>query len=127
MADIVLDASALLTLFQLEPGADIVAQRVGNSAVSAVNFSEVVAKLAEKGVPEAAIRSHLTSLKMQTVAFDVELAYSAGLLRPDTRSLGLSLGDRSCLALAQMLGLPVLTGDRRWRELGLEVEVRLIR
>ncbi|MBI4312198.1 MAG: type II toxin-antitoxin system VapC family toxin [Chloroflexi bacterium] len=127
MAEIVLDASALLTLFQLEPGADIVAQRVGNSAVSAVNFSEVVAKLAEKGVPEAAIRSHLTSLKMQTVAFDVELAYSAGLLRPDTRSLGLSLGDRSCLALAQMLGLPVLTGDRRWRELGLEVEVRLIR
>jgi PIN domain nuclease of toxin-antitoxin system len=61
------------------------------------------------------------------VPFDEELARGAGALRPATKSLGLSLGDRACLALAQREGLPVLTADRAWAKLAVGVEVKVIR
>jgi PIN domain nuclease of toxin-antitoxin system len=49
------------------------------------------------------------------------------MLRPPTKHKGLSLADRACLALGQQLNLPVITADRVWKELDLEVEVRLVR
>ena len=124
----VLDASCLLALLNQERGAHIVAEAIGGGAsVSAVNFSEVVAKLAERGVAESVIRNSLETLGLEVVAFDSDLAYVAGLLRPDTRKAGLSFGDRACLALARRRGTEVLTADRTWSELGLDVTVRLIR
>lgn len=127
MAKVVLDASALLTLFQGEPGSELVAQQIGDAAISAVNLSEVVAKLAEQGFSEAIARDSLAALDLEVVDFDGEQAFVAGFLRPGTRNLGLSLGDRGCLSLAQRLGLPVLTADRSWRELDVGVKVRVIR
>jgi ribonuclease VapC len=124
----VLDASCLLALLNHEPGAHIVAEAIGGGApVSAVNFSEVVAKLAERGVAESVIRNSLETLGLEVVAFDSDLAYVAGLLRPHTRKAGLSFGDRACLALARRRGTEVLTADRTWSDLGLDVAVRLIR
>jgi ribonuclease VapC len=95
--------------------------------VSAVNLSEVVARLAEGGMPEVAIWQDLDRLGLEGVPFDVEQAYAAGLLRPLTRHLGLSLGDRACLSLAQQLGVPVFTTDGAWAALDLGIEVHLVR
>jgi PIN domain nuclease of toxin-antitoxin system len=53
--------------------------------------------------------------------------FSTGFLRPATSEYGLSLGDRACLALGQQLGQPVLTADRMWKTLKLDVEIRMIR
>ena len=39
----------------------------------------------------------------------------------------MSLADRACIALAMDLNLPVLTSDRAWSELDLDVPVHLIR
>jgi ribonuclease VapC len=44
-----------------------------------------------------------------------------------TAPLGLSLGDRACLALAILLRLPIYTSDRVWKKLALGVEIRLLR
>jgi PIN domain nuclease of toxin-antitoxin system len=52
---------------------------------------------------------------------------AAGLLASKTRRRNISLADRACLSLAMELGMPVLTGDRAWRDLDLGVEVRLFR
>ena len=52
----VLDTSALLVLLNAEPGVEIVAQALPLGVMSAVNLSEVIAKLAEKGMPEAVAR-----------------------------------------------------------------------
>jgi PIN domain nuclease of toxin-antitoxin system len=46
---------------------------------------------------------------------------------PDTAALGLSLGDRACIALAQRLDFPVLTADQLWSRLNVPVPVRQIR
>jgi ribonuclease VapC len=40
---------------------------------------------------------------------------------------GLSLGDRTCLALAGQTGRRALTTDREWAEVGLDLDIRLIR
>ena len=96
-------------------------------AVSAVNLSEVVAKLSDFGFEAQEIFEVVEPLKLEVVPFDANLAYQAGLLRPLTRPLELSLGDRACLATAQQLTLPVYTGDRSWSSLQLGIPINLLR
>lgn len=128
MSSSVLDASALLALLNEEEGSEQVAELVSAGAtISAVNLSEVAVKLSLVGMPEALIRETLDPLGLEIVPFDVELAYRAALLAGPTRAAGLSLGDRACLALAAQVGLPAVTADRAWRQLGLDVQVRVIR
>jgi PIN domain nuclease of toxin-antitoxin system len=40
---------------------------------------------------------------------------------------GLSLGDRTCFALAGQTGRRALTTDQEWAEVGLDLDIRLIR
>jgi PIN domain nuclease of toxin-antitoxin system len=127
MSEFVLDASALLALLNQEPGSEAVASIITQAAISAVNLSEVVAKLAEAGMPEAVLRQVLEGLGFEVVPFDETQAFIAGLLRSQTRSLGLSFGDRACLALARERNLPVLTTDRVWENLNLGIEIRVVR
>lgn len=127
MADWVLDASAVLAVVLIEPGGDMVRPLMADSLLSAVNLAEVATRLLDLGFPSAKIDSRLERLRFTVVSFDEGLALSAGLLRAQTRHLGLSVGDRACLALAQREGLPVLTGDRAWARLDVGVEVVLIR
>jgi len=111
---IVLDASALLALLLGEPGAEQVATSIPQAVMSAVNLSEVVAKLVEWGAPADGARENLGAMDMEIHAFDEDLAHMAGELRRSTRDRGLSLGDRACLALATQLGAVALTADRSW-------------
>jgi ribonuclease VapC len=128
MSSCVLDASALIALFHEEPGSDKVAQAIDDGAVlSTVNLSEVASKLNELGTPETLIQTAINVLELTLVDFNTELAYKVGLLRPLTKSAGLSLGDRACLALAQHLHLPALTTNRVWKDLLPDVTVQLIR
>jgi PIN domain nuclease of toxin-antitoxin system len=123
-----LDAPALLALLNAEPGgAEVRAALAVGAAISAVNWSEVVSKLSEAGMSEAEIRAVLDPFARHVIAFDDDLAYRAGLLRPATKAAGLSLGDRACLALAQRLGVPALTADRGWQGLSIGVAIRVIR
>jgi ribonuclease VapC len=128
MNSYVLDASALLVLLKGEAGSEQVIEAITDGAsMSAVNFSEVVGKLRDGGMPEEAIYETLDPLELDIVQFDTMLAYLAGLLRPLTKNAGLSLGDRACLALAQHLNLPVLTTDRVWKDLLPAITVQLVR
>ena len=128
MSEAVLDASALLALLGSEPGGEVVAQALARgTAMSVVNLAEVVAKLAESGMPEEAIHATLDPLGLTLIDFDSNAAFQTGLLCPLTRSAGLSLGDRTCLALAQRLALPILTADRAWASLSLGRTIILIR
>ena len=127
MITAILDASALLAVLLDEPGSDNVRVSLANSGMSEVNLSEVVGHFARNGAAESDIRSVLDPLPIERYPFDGELAYTAGLLLPLTKSVGLSFGDRACLALAQRLGVKVLTADRAWQNIAgavaLEIEL----
>lgn len=124
---VVLDASALLALFYREAGGDEVASRLPGAIVGAVNIAEVVGKLADGGLAEEEVRLAIDALHLDVVSMDETVAWECGLLRPRTRAAGLSLGDRACLALAKVRGLPVLTADRAWLGIDVGVAVLLIR
>ncbi|MPZ15709.1 MAG: PIN domain-containing protein [Chloroflexi bacterium] len=129
MSRVVLDASALLSLVYEEPGSNAVVEIIldGDALVSAVNLTEVVGKLRDGGWTEDEVDSVLYPLDLTIVPFDSALAYLAGHLRLTTRELGLSLGDRACLATAKAISSPALTADRGWAQLSVGVEIRLLR
>jgi len=129
----ILDASALLAYMHGEPGAQQVTLALAARAwISTVNWAEVLSTLAVLGQPPEVVRARLVSLRVLDDMlllhnFDEKLAEEVARLRPLTKTFGLSLGDRACLALAILRGLPVLTTDREWRALRLGIDVRVIR
>ncbi|MEJ0064961.1 MAG: type II toxin-antitoxin system VapC family toxin [Caulobacteraceae bacterium] len=127
MTEFVLDSSAVLADLRDEPGAAVVRSASPTSYLSAVNYAEIITKLIEAGTPPDSAGEIAEQLGYTVVVADQERAASAGKLHAKTRRTGVSIGDRFCLALAQELSLPALTGDRRWKSLDLGVEVTLIR
>lgn len=122
-----LDASAVLALLQDEPGASEVERHLGHAVISTVNWAEVAGVLAARGLPPAPVRVTVEALGIDVEPFDVEAADETGALWTTTRGKGLSLADRSCLAVARGLGLPAVTADREWLDLDVGVDVRCIR
>ncbi|MCW3837088.1 type II toxin-antitoxin system VapC family toxin [Sphingomonas canadensis] len=123
----VLDASAVLAVLFGEPGAENIYPLLRLSLISAVNLSETVAKAQERGVPDSEMELSLKEFPLAVVPFDAEQAVAAGRLRAATRSLGLSFGDRACLALAMAKGAVAVTMDRSWAALDLPVAVQVAR
>jgi ribonuclease VapC len=123
----VLDASAVLCLIRNEPGAETVKAVLPDSSISAVNLSEVIAKMADLGMDADLIDAVLSPLQLPAIPFDAAQARLAGLARPATRPLGLSLGDRACLALAELSDATAMTTDTAWAALGGSARVMLAR
>lgn len=128
-----LDASAFLAYLTNEPGADLVTDAIaGGAVIATVNLAEALSTLAARGQDPGAVALDLTSRGLLDGAITVEPfttidAIEAARLRPLTSSAGLSLADRSCLAVARRLSTVVLTADRAWDGLALGIDVRLIR
>lgn len=122
-----LDASALLAVLLDEPGADVVSALLGESGISAVNYSEVAGKLLDRAARPETVARALAPYAPLVKPFDLALAEQAALLRPATRRAGLSLGDRACLALATAHAAAAVTADRAWADLDLGVTITVIR
>jgi ribonuclease VapC len=123
----VLDASALLALFNDEPGAQAVLDALaGDCLVSAVNQTEVLTKLLDKGLSKAEAISVMESVEIQVLAFDASQSLDTAWFRLETRTVGLSLGDRACLALARSRKAVALTADRPWLQVADAVGVTVL-
>jgi ribonuclease VapC len=125
---IVLDASALLALLNGEPGAQrLTPQLLSGATSSTVNLAEVQSKLVSRGIkPDQAWEATLSPIREAAVFTDGQ-AKIAGSLIAQTKVLGLSLGDRACLALGISLKAPVYTADRAWRNLKLGIRIHVVR
>jgi len=113
----VFDASAVLAALGKEPGGEQVETLWfdgGINLISTVNLAEVVSKLVDRGLPTIDVRTVMDSLPLRTVDLDVATAHAAGELRASTKALGLSLGDRVCLALGRIRNATVVTADKAW-------------
>ena len=129
MSNVVLDASAILASILEEPGYEsLTPDLLQNALASTVNLAEVHGKLVSLGWSSEDAWEDATSHIHQTVAFDETQAKIAGDLSTHTRRLGLSLGDRACLALAIALQAPIYTADKAWKQLKLKkLPIHLIR
>ncbi|ELR99505.1 type II toxin-antitoxin system VapC family toxin [Gloeocapsa sp. PCC 73106] len=123
----VLDASAVLALLGEEPGHLIVQQALPSSVISTVNLSEVVTKIAAEGIEKEKALQMLSLLGIEVLPFEESDAWTSGFLYPETKHLGLSLGDRACISLGLRLQRTILTADSSWSNIALAVEVKLIR
>ncbi len=126
----VLDASALLAYLNDEPGADVVEKALAaGSAIGTVNWAEVLSKAMETGIAPETLATELEKRgilgnTLDVLPLTIEDSMEIARLRPLTKSCGLSLGDRACLALGKRLRIPILTADRIWAEVpGVHVTV----
>jgi PIN domain nuclease of toxin-antitoxin system len=123
----VLDASAVLALLDDELGADRVAAVLMDAVIGTVNLAEVHTKLAERGRFGRQALAELLSVVEEVVPFTEEHAAITGALRTSTAHVGLSLGDRACLALGIALRAQIYTAERLWAKLQLPCDIHLIR
>ena len=114
----VIDASALLALIFGET-LSVTRGSFEDGLLSTVNLAETLAKMADigAGTEDAMVDIEALGLNLTIVDFDRGAAILAADLRARTKHLGLSLGDRACLAVARSRDLPVLTADRAWAKL----------
>jgi ribonuclease VapC len=125
---VVLDASAVLAVLNQEPGSEkLTPEILREAAVSTVNLSEVQAKLVREGLDQDEAWELALSPVASVEPFTGDHAKTAGSLVKQTRLLGLSLGDRACLALGMDLGAPIYTADKQWKSLKLGLPIHSLR
>ncbi len=123
-----MDSSVLLAVFNRERGWEkLTPEMLGGSAISCVNAAEVQGKLVAEGIDGEAAWNAISGSVREIVSFNSQQARLTGELISRTRSLGLSLGDRACIALGLTLNAPVYTMDRSWAHLKIEIPIHAIR
>lgn len=127
MSSVVLDASAILAVMHREAGYRKVVEHLEGGLLSAVNYAEVLKKAVGNGTDVMTARLLLQNLAFVIVPFDNVQAAETARLWPLTRSKGLSLADRACLALGILRSATVVTGDGDMGTLELPVKVVLFR
>jgi ribonuclease VapC len=140
----VLDASAALALLRDEPGAEIVDEVITGAVMSTANHAEVISRLVANGVPADPVDDQgaqdiagtLIALGVTLAPVDVATSVAAGLMFDWSPAYGLSLGDRICLATAEILQavddgpVTVYTSDQAWSRIPadrLAVTIKQIR
>ena len=125
---IILDASAVIALIADEKGAAEVASIITHSMMSSVNVSEVAKFLIDHHeLNKSEAINIIQTLIAEIIPFDENHAYSAAELITKTKIIGLSLGDRACIALGLETSYPIYTADKAWSKIDLGCKINLIR
>lgn len=128
MNNLVFDSSAILAIYYDEPGKRKAQELLeeADPIISSVNLCEIYTKLLEDGLDAGKISESFDALEIRVVDFDARGALKAAELRARTKRLGLSLGDRACIALAMENSTAAVTADRNWQKVS-GCEIKLIR
>lgn len=124
---VILDASALIAFIYQEKGMEVVEEYLPHSKISTINLTETATFMIKQGLHAKEVNESLKDLSLTIIHFDESQAFLAARLVEKTANSGLSLGDRACLALGIQENLPVLTADKIWTSLSLNIKIKLIR
>ncbi len=125
---IVFDSSALIMLFAKEAGYESVRQNLKHAIISSVNISEVYKYcITVQNLTEDDCRNLVKLSGIKIIDFCEEQALITAKIIKQTKQYGLSLGDRVCIALAMFKNYPILTCDKIWKKLDLNVEFIMAR
>ncbi|MGX6959813.1 MAG: type II toxin-antitoxin system VapC family toxin [Rickettsia endosymbiont of Pentastiridius leporinus] len=127
MNNLIFDASTLLALIKNETVNIELDKLLGNVSMSSVNISEVAGILLESKVSYQECENYIEPFVNSIVPFDREQSFLAAVIKKQTRHLGLSLGDRACIALGLTTGYPIYTADKAWSKVQLDCKIILIR
>jgi PIN domain nuclease of toxin-antitoxin system len=127
VTEFVADASAVLAFARGEPGEKRVAKVREHCVVSSLNLLEAFSKLVRYDVPAEQVRLFLRESFPRVIPIDRDLAESSAVFHANSRNLGLSYADCVCLVLGKQRDAIVLTADRDWKKVDLDVKVELIR
>lgn len=126
----VLDASAVLALLYGEPGGQQVTEYLDGGIITAINMAEVLQKIRQRSTTAAEANDApgvfaALGLRVHTM-FTEDNAARCAQIWSSAQHLGLSLGDRCCLAIADELpdGFAV-TADTAWTKLPDELGIRV--
>jgi len=124
----VMDSSALLVVSKGEIGADRVMEilETQDCVISSVNMAEVATRMLDMGLPPEHLERACEQFGIDVIDFNQEQALATAKLRIATKSAGLSLGDRACLALALRLQGVAVTADRAWGEVKKALDVKIL-
>ena|SRR3989338_6006463 len=127
MIKYVIDTSALLALIQGEKGSDTIVAALPDAIMSSVNIAEAATVLMRNQFNKVETTKLINSLIKDSIVFDQEQAFETANIKAQTKLNGLSLGDCACLSLAKLKNLPVLTADKIWSKLNIDIEIKFIR
>jgi ribonuclease VapC len=124
----VMDSSAILAILRGEPGCDYVQELLQSEecAISSVNMAEVGSKLIDYGLPPEEFPRIARQLQIDIVDFNTDQSIQSAQIRKITRSAGLSLGDRACVALTQLMKGCVVTSDRAWIDIAETTQIKVL-
>ena len=124
----VLDASALLAVSKGESGAEFVIELINSKecVISSVNMAEVATRLLDLGLPIDELQRAVAQFGVDVIDFNQEQSLACAALRPMTKSAGLSLGDRACLALAKLMEGVAVTADQAWQDVRISAGVKVL-
>lgn len=125
---VIFDTSALFAIINKEKGYELAESVLAKSSMSSVNVSEVVAVLTRAGLTPRDIREIIEESIPYIIDFDEEIAFTAGVIISESKSLGLSLGDRACIATGMVKGMEIYTADQVWTKLDIpSAKIKIIR
>lgn len=125
---IVFDSSALITLFAKEPGYEKVKQNMKHAIISSINIAEVYKYCFDvQNLIEEDCRNLIKLCGIKIIDFCEEQALISAKIIKSTKQYGLSLGDRGCIALAILKNCPILTCDKIWQKVDLDLEFIMAR
>jgi ribonuclease VapC len=124
----VMDSSAILAILRGEPGCDYVQELLQSEecAISSVNMAEVGSKLIDYGLPPEELPRIARQIQIDIIDFNTDQSIQSAQIRKITRSTGLSLGDRACVALAQLMQGCVVTSDRAWLDIAEITQIKVL-
>lgn len=122
--NVIFDASALIAVITQEAGHDQIKEYLSKAVMSSVNVSEVYQYCLDKmDMTEEECKNMLKVASVEVYEFTEAQAMVAAKLVASTKKYGISIADRACLSLSIVTGFPVLTCDRIWQKLDLDIKV----